>query len=109
MAPPSKDESTTRKLRPPATTVASRERQLVALAVDLAEKQLSNGTASSQVITHYLKLGSERESLERSKLERENKLLDAKVEQIESGQRIEALYGDALNAMKSYAPTRVDE
>lgn len=76
---------------------------MIALAVDLAETQLAKGTASSQVITHYLKLGSVRESLEREKLIGENKLLAAKADSIASGKRVEELYANALNAMRSYA------
>ena len=87
----------------PATTPEGRENQLVSYAIDLAEKQLREGTASSQVITHYLKLGSTRERLEQERLERENQLLQAKVEQLASMQRVEELYGAALNAMRSYA------
>lgn len=87
----------------PATTPEARENQLVALAVDLAERQMRDGTASSQLITHYLKLGSSREKLEQERLARENELLGAKVEAMASAQRIEALYSEALNAMRSYA------
>lgn len=86
----------------PATTPEGRERQLVSLAVDLAERQLREGTASAQVITHYLKLGSTREMLEQEKLAKENELLDARRELIASGARIEELYANALNAMRSY-------
>ena len=75
---------------------------MIALAVDLAEKQLIEGTASSQVITHFLKLASSRERLEKEKLEKENKLLRAKTEAIESAKRVEELYSDALKAMRSY-------
>jgi hypothetical protein len=89
--------------RMPAVTEESRENQLVSLAIDLAEKQLAAGTASSQVITHYLKLGSTRERLEQERLHRENKLLDSKVEMMESAKRVEELYGEALNAMRMYA------
>lgn len=88
--------------RPPGTTPEAREQQLVSLAVDLAEKQLSEGTASSMVITHYLKLGTTREKLERERLERENKLLEAKVDQIRSAERVEELYMNAIRAMQSY-------
>ena len=87
----------------PALTPEAREGQLVALAVDLAEQQLRDGTASSQVITHYLKLGSTRAELEREKLRKENELLIAKTEAIQSAKRIEELYENALNAMKSYS------
>ena len=75
---------------------------MIALAVDLAEKQLAEGTASAQVITHYLKLGTTRERLEKEKLERENQLLRAKTEAIESGKQVEELYSNALKAMKAY-------
>lgn len=86
----------------PALTPEARENQLIALAIDRAEQQLLDGTASSQVITHYLKLGSTKERLEREKLERENELLRAKAESIQSAQRIEELYKNALDAMRSY-------
>lgn len=89
--------------RPPATTPEVREQQLIARAVDLAEKQLMEGTASAQVITHYLKLGSSRERLEQERLARENVLLAAKAEAIASAKRVEELYTSALNAMRSYA------
>jgi hypothetical protein len=87
----------------PATTDENRENQLVTLAIDLAEKQLTEGTASSQVITHYLKLGSTREKLEQERLMRENELLNSKVEMLASAKRVEELYAEALNAMRSYA------
>lgn len=89
--------------RRPATTPDGRENQLVALAVDLAEKQIREGTVSSQVLTHYLKLGSSRERLEQERLRRENHLLEAKAEAMASAKRVEELYGKALNAMRSYA------
>lgn len=89
--------------RPPAASPDAREKQLISLAVDLAEKQLMEGTASAQVITHYLKLGSMRERLERQKLEEENKLLRAKTEALESSRRVEELYSEAIRAFKSYS------
>ena len=95
--------STRRRRQQPAITEESRENQLVSLAIDLAEKQLEAGTASSQVITHYLKLGSTREKLEQERLHRENLLLDSKVEMMASAKRVEELYGQALDAMRMYA------
>jgi hypothetical protein len=92
----------TRKRRP-ATSDEGRENQLISLASDLAEKQLTEGTASSQVITHYLKLGTTREKLEQERLHRENLLLNAKVDQLASARRIEELYEQALGAMRQYA------
>jgi hypothetical protein len=76
------------------------------LASDLAEKQLLEGTASSQVITHYLKLGTQREQLEREKLTKENELLLAKTESIKSQQTQTELYAEALNAMRIYSGQR---
>ena len=92
----------TQKMRP-ALTEESREKQLIYLATDLAEQQLRDGTASSQVITHYLKLGSMREKLERERLAEENKLLKAKTEQIQSMKRVEELYAEAITAMRNYS------
>lgn len=89
--------------RRPAETDEARESQLVSLAIDLAEKQLSEGTASAQVITHYLKLGSTREKLEQARLERENQLLEARVDTMASAKKVEELYAAALEAMRQYA------
>lgn len=86
----------------PALTPEARENQMISLAVDLAEKQLKEGTASSQVITHFLKLATVREKLERERLVKENKLLEAKTESIERNDRIESIYKDAIAAMRRY-------
>lgn len=102
MATSRKPTETRKTRRPPATTPEAREKQMVSLAVDLAEKQMLEGTASSQVITHYLKLASTREKLEQQKLVSENQLLQAKIESLETGKRIEELYGKAIVAMNSY-------
>ena len=92
-----------RKRRRTPTTDNAREHQLVSAAMDLAEKQLLEGTASSQVITHFLKAGSEREKLERLRLEQENAVLAAKVDAMSSAKRVEELYAQALDAMRTYA------
>ncbi len=105
----SKKGTTKPKPRPPARTPEARENQLIEKAVDLAEKQLSAGTASAQVITHYLKLGSTKERLEKEKLDNENKLLIAKTEALQSGKRTEELYANALNAMRSYSGNKEEE
>lgn len=94
--------STTVKRGRPALTPEGREGQLVSLAIDLAERQLREGTASSQVITHYLKLGTEREKLERERLMEENKLLRAKAEAIESQKEDKINYEKILKALKNY-------
>ena len=88
---------------PPATSPKAREDQLIVLATDLAEKQLREGKASSQVITHYLKLATTREQLEKQKLEKTIKLLENKSESYESAKRVEELYKEALDAMRTYS------
>lgn len=88
--------------RRPALGLEARENQLISLAVDLAEKQLMEGTASSQVITHYLKLGSSEERIKREILERQKDLITAKTEALQSQKRVEELYAEALKAMREY-------
>ena len=90
-----------KKIRP-ALTPEARENQLISLAVDLAEKQLMEGTASSQVITHYLKLGSTKERIEKEILEKQKDLISAKTENLKSAKRIEELYTNAIEAMRRY-------
>lgn len=97
-----------KKSAPPATTPQGREDQLIALAIDVAEDQLRKGTASAQVVTHFLKLASSKEKLEREKLELENELIKAKTETLQSQKRSEELYSNAIAAMKSYAGLEVD-
>lgn len=93
--------TSTRKIRP-AIDPEIRELQMVSLAVDLAEKQLMDGTASSQVITHYLKLGSSKERIEKEILEKQKELITAKTEALKSQKRVEELYAEALKAMRIY-------
>lgn len=86
----------------PGSTPEARENQLISLAVDLAEKQLREGTASSQIVSHYLKLGSTKERLEKDILELQKQLIAAKTESLQSAKKIEELYADAIRAMKLY-------
>ena len=86
----------------PAGTPEERENQLISLAFDRAEQQLRDGTASSQVITHFLKLGTVKNEIELEKLRRENELLAAKTSAIESAENVERLYADAIKAMQKY-------
>lgn len=92
-----------KRRQPPGLTTEARENQLIALAISLAEKQLADGTASSQVITHYLKLGSTKERIEKEILEQQRELVKAKTESIRSAKKVEELYSNALNAMRSYS------
>jgi hypothetical protein len=95
--------SSSQSHRSPAQTPEERENQLISAAVDLAEQQLKEGSASAQVITHYLKLGSSREKLEQERLKNENALLTTKREMMESEKRVETLIADALHAMQAYS------
>lgn len=98
-----KDVNSSKRRIRPAMTPEARENQLVSLAVDLAEQQLIDGTASAQVITHYLKLGSTRERIEKEILERQKDLLEAKTQTLKSEQRVEELYKNAIDAMRMYS------
>lgn len=89
--------------RAPARTPEDREQELAAAAYDLAETQIDEGTASSQVITHFLKAGSMRERLEQQRMEHEIELMQVKKEQLEGQKRVEELYVSALEAMRSYS------
>jgi hypothetical protein len=86
----------------PARTAEAREAELVGLAYDLAEEQILAGTASSQVITHFVKAGSTRERLEHERMMEEMKVMRIKAEQLESQKRVEELYANALEAMRGY-------
>lgn len=95
--------------RRPGLTPESRENQLIADAMDLAEQQIRNGTASSQIITHFLKLATTRAELEKEKLRNENELLRAKTEALQSTQHTEELYKNAIKAMQRYSGQGVSD
>lgn len=87
----------------PAMTPEGRENQLISMAVDLAEQKLRDGTASSQLVTHFLKLGTEKARIEKEILEEQRKYLAAKTESINESKHVEELYSNAINAMRSYS------
>lgn len=95
--------SSSKRKERPATSPEARENQMIALAVDLAEKQLRDGSASSQVITHFLKLGTTRAELEKEKVKAEIEEKKAKVKAIEMGEEMKVLYENAISAMRNYA------
>ncbi len=97
-----------KKIRP-ALTPEARENRLISLAMDAAEEQLLNGTATAQVIVHYLKLGSTKERIEKEILEKQKALIEAKTETLQSAKRVEELYQNALDAMRNYAGYSGDE
>jgi len=88
---------------PPVLTPEARENQLISLAMDLVEQRLRNGTASSQETVHFLKLGSSKEKLEQQILAEQKKLVVAKTSAIESQERIDELYANAIKAMRTYS------
>ena len=92
----------TRKMRP-ALSPEARQNQMISLAMDRAEQQLLDGTASSQVITHFLKLATTKYEYELEKLRKENTLMQAKTESLQSAQRSEEEYQKVLNAFKVYS------
>lgn len=100
--PRSNPPQSSKRRAAPALTPEDRENQLISLAEDLAERQLREGTASSQVISHYLRLGSTKERLEKEMLEEKVKLLEAKTEAINAAKRSEELYAKAIEAMRLY-------
>lgn len=91
-----------KKITKPATNPKDREDELINLAVDLAEQQLRDGTASTQVIVHYLKLGSTRGVLEQEMLAKKTELINAQAESIKSAKKVEELYENAMRAMQRY-------
>lgn len=96
-------KSETVRRRPPAKTPEARENQMIAYAVDLAERQLLDGTASSQVITHFLKLGSTKERIEKEILLKQKELIEAKTDSLQSAKKVEELYENAISAMRTYS------
>lgn len=92
-----------------ASSPEAREKQLISLAYDLAQERLLNGTATSQEIVHFLRLGSIRERKELEVLEKKNELMSAKTEALQSSKRIEELYSNAIQAFASYRGTPTEE
>lgn len=88
----------------PADTQEARETQLISLAYDLAEQHLRDGTATSQEITHFLKLGSTKERVEKEILTLQKELIVAKTDALKSQRRSEELFANAIEAFRSYAP-----
>lgn len=103
MQAPDKADKKVQRRRPPATSPEARENQLISLSMDVAEQQLRAGTASSQVIAHFLKLGSTEARLEKQILEKQKDLMTAKTEAIRSAKSVEELYRNALDAMRTYS------
>lgn len=99
---PDSAPATKTRRRPPAMTPEARENQIINKALNLIERQIEDGSASSQLLSHYAKLGSTRERLEQERLLREVDLLERKAQAMDSAKRIEELYDEAIAAMRSY-------
>lgn len=91
------------ELSKPALSQEAKDAEMAALATELAEKQLRDGTASAQVITHFLKAGAKREKLEMEILEKQKELIDAKIQAYKSAEDMKVLYSKALDAMRLYS------
>ena len=94
---------------PPAMSLEARENQLIALAYDVAEERLRNGTATSQEVTHFLKLGSTKDRIEKEIMEKQKILITAKTEALQSQRRLEELFSDAMEAFRKYSGDDADE
>lgn len=94
---------------PTPLTPEARENMLISLAMDRAEEQLRDGTASAQVIVHYLRLGCRRDKLEQTQLEKKNELLKAKTDAIKAAENTERLYAEAMKAFRYYGGEGDDE
>lgn len=97
------------KRRPPATTPEARENQMIAMAFDLAEKQLREGTASAPTINWYLKLGSSRERIEQAKIKADIEVAKKKIEVMASAEQTEKLLNAAVEAMRGYSVPKDDK
>jgi len=87
----------------PGKTLEAREKQLIRLAYDLVEERIKKKTATSQEVTLFIKAGSVQAQLEKEKLKRENDLLKAKAESLESQKNVEKLYAEAMKAFRTYS------
>jgi len=104
-----KQESKVKRRQAPGRTVESRENKIISKAYDLVEKRIDRGTATSQEVSHFLKVGSTLAQLEKEKLEKENALLQAKKESLESQKKIEELYASAMKAFGIYRGEEIED
>lgn len=93
----------------PAATLEGRENQIISQAYDRAEEQIQAGTATSQVLAHFLKMGSTREQIEKERLREELELTKAKVSDLQSRATVEGLYAEAIEAFRSYSGQQEDD
>ena len=75
---------------------------MIALAVEQAEKMLREGTAPTQVVLHYLKLGASREKMEQELIAKQLELANAKIESLQAAKDRNDMYKAAMEAFMSY-------
>ena len=97
-----------RKIRP-SQDPAVRESQLIALAIDRVEQRIIDGTATSQELVHFLRLGTQEKQLEMEKLRHENELLKEKTSAIKAQKESAVMFAEAIAAMQSYRPPMDEE
>lgn len=100
---PEQKPQTNKRRQAPGKTIQARENQIISLAYDLVEQRIRRGTATSQEVTTFIKMGSSLAQLEKSKLERETEVLVAKAESMKSQKKIEELYSEAMRAFRTYS------
>lgn len=109
MAKTNKSDSSSQKpRRRPASTPEAREQQLISKAYDVAERQLDDGTISASALTQLLKAGSLKTQLELEKLRKEQGLMEAKTEALNSAKNSEELFKAAMDAFRSYSGLGAD-
>ena len=86
-----------------SSTPEGRENELIDMAYNEVARRIANHEATSAELVHFLKMGSEKERLERSKIEAEMELQRAKTVAIEEGRSMEAIAKEAMEAFKRYS------
>jgi dsDNA-specific endonuclease/ATPase MutS2 len=100
---PDSEPTKPKRRQAPGKTIEARENQIISMAYDEAERRIRNHTATAAEVVHFLKLGSTQAMLEKAKLEKENKLLEAKTDSLQTQKRIEALYEEAMKSFRTYS------
>lgn len=88
MTPPFDDDDFTQKL--------------IALSYSQAREQLESKTASSQIVTHFLTLGSPATILKNEQMRLQNELLIEKIRSEKESQRLSGMVDQVLRALQSY-------
>ena len=84
-------------------TAEAVENELISLAMDEAKRRLRDGSASFQIVRELIKRGSTKERMKEEMIEEKKKLVEAKVRAMESAERVEELYEEAMKSFKNYS------